>query len=159
MRDPDAVGELEFERVVDRSAGGPSYRIQVRLLMLLLVVVLGCTAVVGRQLVHILEGQKKVTESQNLVLDRLDQNAKDATDARARLLAITQALRECTTPNPGPGQVLDPADAIHECFNDGVARTGAAVADIGRIIVAATECAQRGSSDVESCVRVKLHPE
>lgn len=63
-------------------------------------------------------------------------NIAETNQANGRYLA------ECSTPSPSAGQAIDKDDAVHECYEAGVARQAMVVAAIGRDLLDAAICAR-----------------
>lgn len=70
-----------------------------------------------------------------VLLDRLE-------DISTGNRANGDLLIECTTPSPAPGQARNADDEVHECFEEGQARTGAAVGAISLAVLDAALCAR-----------------
>lgn len=135
-----------FDAMVDRSAGGPTYR---RVIVILkgVIAVVALAAVVG-VLVTLLALARFAQ-----VIERLDTNAESAEAQRVLLLEQGKVLVECTTPSPPPG-VTPPKgdDGAHECFDSSRERSNAVVAAIARTQIAIAECAKTRAVDMTACV-------
>lgn len=70
-----------------------------------------------------------------------------------------RTLVECTTASPTPpSTAVDEDDVVHECYEDGVIRTAAAIASIGADVLDAAVCA-RTAGDVDAitaCYRQRV---
>jgi hypothetical protein len=69
-------------------------------------------------------------------------------------------LIECTTPSPPTGRASSPEDRVHECYEDGQARTGGAIHAINEAnrhaVAAAFQCVIEKRADLDACIDEKV---
>lgn len=135
------VNPDSFEKMVDRSAGGPAYR-QAIVVLKGVVAAVAVAAIIG--VVVTLVALARIA----LVLDKLEDNAAEADRQREFLI-------ECLTLSPKPGMELDEEDRVHECQIETEGLRTAAVGRIAATNIHLHECVEARAVDLRACIAAK----